>query len=220
MTYLLNMRKVTLINPEIEIYAESHTSWPNEIAAGIIKDTTEELAYADMLSGNQVTGLLRMLIKVSGARTIAEIGMFTGLATLAMMESLPADGKIYALEMNTRYRDIALRHLMKSAHFNKFELIFGSARETVNNLPEGLDLVFIDADKDYYPTYYEILLNKLKQGGIMVLDNMFWYGGVLLPSKDRKSKTLSELNDLIQTDDRVENVMLTVRDGIVLLRKV
>jgi caffeoyl-CoA O-methyltransferase len=213
------MRKVTLINADIETYAEEHASWPAEVASEIVRQTTEELAYADMLSGNQVAGLLRMLILSSGARIVAEVGLFTGHASLAMLEALPDDGKLYALEMNTRYRDIALRNLQKSDHFDKFELIFGTARETIHSLPNNLDLVFLDADKDHYPFYYEILLNKLSSGGLMILDNVFWYGGVLNADKDRKSQTLASLNDHIQQDNRVENVMLTVRDGLMIVRK-
>lgn len=213
------MTKVTLIHPDIETYAEQHCSWPNDIARQIIHDTQEELNYADMLSGVQVTGLLRLLIQASGATRVAEIGMFTGFATLAMLEVLPDEGKLFAFEMNTRYTDIALRNLQQSQHYSKFELIFGSARETMDRLPSGLDLVFLDADKDYYPTYYEAALLRLRPGGLMVLDNVFWYGGVLEESKDRKSETLFKLNRHIQRDARVENVMLTIRDGLMVVRK-
>lgn len=213
------MEKVTLINTDIETYAENHVSWVNELSAQIVHDTTHELAYADMLSGNQVTGLIRMLIQISGARNVAEIGLFTGLASLAIIEALPEGGRHYALEMNTKYRDIALRNLSKSDHYHKFNLIFGSARDTVSELPDNLDLVFMDADKDYYPVYYDVLLEKLRPGGIMIIDNVFWYGGVLKTDKDRKSTTLNNLNSRIHHDERVENVMLTVRDGIMIIRK-
>lgn len=213
------MEKVTLINADIEAYAENHVSWVNDLSDKIVYDTTHELAYADMLSGNQVTGLLRFLIQISGARTTAEIGLFTGLASLAIIEALPENGMHYALEMNTKYRDIAIRNLSKSQHYQKFNLIFGSARETINELPNNLDLVFLDADKDYYPSYYDVLVEKLRQGGIMVLDNVFWYGGVLQTDKDRKSTTLDNLNKHIHMDKRVENVMLTIRDGLMIVRK-
>lgn len=215
----LTMKKTTLINPEIEAYAEKHSSWPNQRSESIVHDTTADLAYADMLSGNQVTGLLRTLISVSGAKVVAEIGMFTGFATLAMLESLPENGKLYAIEMNSRYADIALRNLEKSPSYHKLELLFGSARERINELPNGLDLVFLDADKDYYPHYYDVVMEKLNPNGLIVLDNVFWHGGVLKADKDRKSTTIDALNARIQSDNRVENVMLTVRDGITVVRK-
>jgi caffeoyl-CoA O-methyltransferase len=213
------MQKITLINLEIETYSENFASWPNHVAREIVRDTDESLQYADMLSGNQVTGLLRMLIASSGAKVIAEIGMFTGLATLAMADILPENGVIYALEMNSRYADIARKHFAKSKVEHKIELLFGDARVNVHQLPENLDLVFLDADKDYYPNYYDILLPKIRKGGLMVIDNVHWYGGVLNSEKDRKSASIHTLNERIQVDDSVENVMLTVRDGLMIVRK-
>lgn len=213
------MEKITLINSQIETYSETFASWPNNTSKKIKEDTENELQYADMLSGNQVTGLLRMLILASGARKVAEIGMFTGLATLAMSEVLPPDGVIYSLEMNQRYHDLAVKNLSKSPHFDKIKILFGDAHLNVQKLPEGLDFVFVDADKDLYPFYYETLLPKLVSGGIMVFDNVFWHGGVLAEKKDRKSASIHKLNEIVQNDPSVENVMLTVRDGLLVLRK-
>lgn len=213
------MQKITLINPEIESYSENFVSWPNLLAREIVRDTDESLQYADMLSGNQVTGLLRMLIASSGAKVIAEIGMFTGLATVAMADILPENGKIFALEMNSRYADIARKHFANSGVQQKIEILFGDARVNVHQLPENLDLVFLDADKDYYPNYYDILMPKIRNGGLMVIDNVHWYGGVLNNEKDRKSATIHALNERIHLDDSVENVMLTIRDGLMIVRK-
>jgi caffeoyl-CoA O-methyltransferase len=213
------MQKITLINPEIETYSENFASWPNRVAREIVRDTDESLQYADMLSGNQVTGLLRMLIAASGAKIVAEIGMFTGLATLAMAEILPENGKIYALEMNTRYADIARKHFSNSEVDHKIEILFGDARVNVHQLPNNLDFVFLDADKDYYPHYYDILLPKMRKGALMVIDNVHWYGGVLSSEQDRKSATIHALNERIQLNESVENVMLTVRDGLMIVRK-
>jgi caffeoyl-CoA O-methyltransferase len=213
------MDKITLIDTQIEAYAENHCSWPNQIAARIVRDTESELQFSDMLSGNQVSGLLRMLVMVSSARKVAEIGTFTGFATLAMAEALPDDGEIYTLEMNARYQAIADKNLPDSPASGKIRHLFGSARERIHELPDQLDLVFLDADKEHYPAYYEIILSKLRPGGLLILDNMFWYGGVLREEKDRKSQTIHSLNVKIQGDERVENILLTVRDGLMIVRK-
>lgn len=215
-----DMEKITMINPQIEEYAEKYNSISSDLSDKISKDTHSSLQYSQMLSGNQVTGLISMIIKMSNAVQAAEIGMFTGLSTLAIIESLPENGKLFSLEMNDRYIDLALTNLKKSKSFDKLHLMKGDARVIVHLLPENLDFVFLDADKEYYPHYYEVLLNKMRIGGIIVADNVNWYGGVLSENKDRKSKAIHDFNNLVHSDRRVENVMLTVRDGLMLIRKV
>ena len=213
------MNKIQLIEPEIEKYAEEFSDSKNTLLNQIKIDTTAKLQHSDMLSGNQVSGLISLLIKISNANIIAEIGVFTGFSTLMMVESLPDHGKLYCLEMNKKYLDIALPNLRQSASFNKIHVLEGNAREKINELPNNLDLVFLDADKDYYATYYEVILSKLKSGGIIIADNVFWHGGVLDAKKDRKSRSIHEFNELVFSDKRVESVMLTVRDGISIIRK-
>ncbi|HAC14611.1 MAG TPA: O-methyltransferase [Bacteroidetes bacterium] len=213
------MNKIPLINPEIEKYAEEFSDSNKTILNQIKFDTSTKLRYSDMLSGNQVSGLLSLLIKISNAVNIAEIGVFTGFSTLMMAESLPDHGKLYCLEMNKKYLDIALPNLRQSASYNKIHILEGNAREKINELPNNLDLFFLDADKDYYATYYEVILSKLKSGGIIIADNVFWHGGVLDAKKDRKSSAIHEFNELVFSDKRVESVMLTVRDGISIIRK-
>lgn len=213
------MDKITLIDGQIEAYAENHCSWPNSLATCIVRETQTELQFADMLSGNQVSGLLRLLVQLSNAQKVAEIGTFTGFTTLAMAEALPENGEIYTLEMNARYQAIADRNLVKSPAYGKIRHLFGSARDRIQELPDNLDLVFLDADKDYYPSYYEMLLPKIRPGGLLIMDNVFWYGGVLREEKDRKSQTIYSLNTKIHKDERVENLMLTIRDGLMIVRK-
>jgi caffeoyl-CoA O-methyltransferase len=214
------MDKITLINPQIEEYAEKFASISNEISQKISQDTHSSLQYAQMLSGNQVTGLINIIVKISNARNAAEIGMFTGLSTLAIIEALPDNGKLFSLEMNDRYIDLAINNLKKSKSFKKLNLMKGDARSLVHLLPDNLDFVFLDADKEYYPHYYDVLLPKLCIGGILLADNVNWYGGVLNDKKDRKSEAIHQFNNKVQSDPRVENVMLTVRDGLMLIRKV
>lgn len=213
------MQKRILVDPETERYAENHVSWPTMLAQKISQETDMDLNYSDMLSGNQVTGLLRMLIFASSAKRIAEIGVFTGYATLAMAEALPDDGELWGLEMNERYLKLAEACLRQSDSWPKIRIVRGSARERISELPSHLDLVFLDADKEYYPVYYEVIMDKLRTGGLLVIDNVFWHGGVLSVEKDRKSEAIAGLNDRILRDSRTESVMLTIRDGLTIVRK-
>lgn len=213
------MNKIPLINLEIEKYAEDFSDSNNTILNQIKSDTISKLKYADMISGNQVVGLLSLLIKLTNATTIAEIGVFTGFSTLMMAEALPDNGRIYCFEMNKKYLDIALPNLQQSSSFHKIQIVEGNARENINMLPDRIDLVFLDADKDFYSNYYDALLLKLKPGGLIIADNVFWHGGVLDEAKDRKSTSIHEFNLKVQSDHRVESVMLTVRDGISIIRK-
>jgi len=196
----------------------------------IRKSTAEELQYDDMLSGPVVGAFLNMLISLSNAKQVLEIGTFTGYATVWMAMALPPDGRIVTCEINEKYATIAKRN------FNRFQterhgsgnasespeiaLLFGPALDA--KLPEKVDFIFLDADKEHYPEYYEKLLPKLVAGGIMVVDNAFWGGRVWTDDKktDRKTKAIDRLNRIIRSDSRVENVILSVRDGLHLVRKI
>lgn len=202
----------------IENYAINHCFEESVHLAEIAELTENELQYSDMLSGKMVVGLLILLIKTGGYKNILEVGMFTGYATLGMAEILPEDGKITTIEMNDRYKGIAERVFEKSESAKKIEILFGNAREITKNLPESYDLIFLDADKQFYPTYYETLKPKLKSGGLLVTDNVFWSGAVLT-KEDRKSKAIAEFNKMVKDDPDMEQVMLTIRDGVLIARK-
>jgi caffeoyl-CoA O-methyltransferase len=211
--------KITITNPEIEIYAETISAIENSDLKNLVSDTQNSLKYSDMLSGNQVGSLLQMFVKLLDARYIVEVGMFTGYATLAMAQAAAQDAWIYALELNEKYIKIAERNFESAKDGKKIILVRGNARETVLGLEDGIDFCFLDADKDFYPSYYEIIIPKLRPGGVMVIDNMLWYGNVLNPLDDRKAIAIDSLNKRIQNDNRVDSVLLTVRDGIHILMK-
>jgi caffeoyl-CoA O-methyltransferase len=213
------MQNKRLVDAKAEGYAEMFSEKTDPVARSIAKNTSDKLKYDDMLSGYQVTGLIRLLIKLANAKIVAEIGMFTGFASCQLAEALPDDGVLYCLESNHKYIDIAISQMQKETRFSKIQIWKGDARLNVLVLPDNLDLVFLDADKEYYPGYYNILLAKLRTGGIMVIDNVFWRGGVFEETHDRKAKAIKKLVDLIKQDDRVDSVMLTVRDGLIVLMK-
>lgn len=211
--------KITLIHPEIESYAEAISDRENNDHQNLVSDTQNSLLHSDMLSGNQVGSLLQVLIKSIEAKYIVEVGMFTGSATLTMAQAASEDAKVYALEMNDKYIKIAERNFKTATDGHKIEVVRGNARVTVNELKEGIDFCFLDADKDFYSSYYQILVEKLRSGGIMVIDNMLWHGSVLNPGEDRKAVAIDSLNRIIKSDPRVDSVLITVRDGLHILRK-
>jgi caffeoyl-CoA O-methyltransferase len=211
--------KITITNPEIERYAESISWNSNNNLEEIISATKNQLEFSDMISGSQVCGLLQILIKSINAQKVVEVGMFTGYATLSMAQAMHPEGTLYALEMNEKYIGIARPIFEQSSHNNRIQIVIGNARETVVSLPNELDFVFLDADKEFYPNYYELLIDKLRSGGLMVIDNVLWHGTVLSPNLDRKANAIHTLNNRIRIDERVDSVLLTVRDGLHVLRK-
>lgn len=207
-----------LINRQIAEYTESFTSEEPKVLKELVLVSERELEYTDMLSGPQVGVLLNMLVQISGAKRILEIGTFTGYSAIWMADALPDDGKLVTLEMNERYRDISRPFFERKAYHEKIQQKMGNALELIPTLSGIFDLIFLDADKISYPTYYEMLKPKLKCGGIFVIDNVLWDGEVLRPS-DEKSRAIHKLNKIVRDDNDVDQVMIPVRDGITIVRK-
>lgn len=207
-----------LVHPEIERYAETCTSEESELIRKLVEASNRELEHIDMISGRVVGCFLAMMVQVSGAKRILEIGMFSGYSALSMAEALPEDGKLITCEYNERYEKLARSFFEKSEHGHKITLKMGPALETLDAIKGSFDFVFLDADKINYPNYYKKVLPMLKKGGLMVIDNVLWSGTILNP-KDEKEKAIDRLNKMIKEDQQVEQVMLTVRDGLSLVRK-
>jgi len=207
-----------IISSEIEKYAERATCPESELVQELVEVSNENLEYVDMISGRVVGRLLAMLIKISGAKRVLEIGTFSGYSALSMAEALPEDGELITCEYNERYEKLARSFFSKSKHGHKITLKMGLALDTIEELDGSFDFVYLDADKVNYPGYYEKLVPMLKDNGLIVIDNVLWSGAVLKPD-DEKAKAIDELNEMIRKDERVEQVMLTVRDGLTLARK-
>lgn len=207
-----------LINPAIESYAHDLTQAEPELLQELAAETHARMALAQMLTGRLEGRFLKLLVQLSGAKRILEIGMFTGYSALSMAEALPDEGRLITCDIDPVAEAFARRYFARSPHGHKIELRMGPALDTIATLSGSLDLVFLDADKENYLAYYEAVLPRLRSGGLLVIDNALWSGRVLRP-EDEESRVIDALNRRIAQDERVENVLLTLRDGVNLVRK-
>jgi predicted O-methyltransferase YrrM len=150
---------------------------------------------------------------------VLEIGTFTGYAAICLAEGLPENGKLFTIDINEELEAIARTHIEKAGLQNKIIQIIGNAAQEIQQLNETFDLVFIDADKQNYSLYYDLVLDKVRSGGFILADNVLWSGKIIDEQKDKDTKKLAEFNDKVQQDNRVENVIVSIRDGIMMIRK-
>ena len=173
-----------------------------------------------MLTGHLEGRFLKMLVAISGARRILEIGTYTGYSAMSMAEALPAGGQLISCEIDERHAAKAREHIATSPDASKIEVRVGPALETISALDGTFDMVFIDADKPAYRSYYEAVLPLLSARGFICIDNVLWSKQVLDPSiNDASTNALRELNDFIASDPRVECVMVPIRDGVTIVRR-
>lgn len=211
---------LTLQKPGIEDYALEKTEKHNQVLDELMKETYKSMEYPQMCTGPIEGQFLKMMVMVSGAKNVVEIGTFTGYASLSMAEALPSDGKLYTMDLNPTCLKMAREYFAKSEHGKKIEIMEGPALDSLKKLDSPIDLVFIDADKTNYPNYYEAVLSKLKKGGIILIDNVLWGGAVLDSTiSDDDTKAIRKVNDMVAKDSRVDKVLLTVRDGVYFIRK-
>jgi len=209
-----------IVTDEIEQYALEHTRAEPELLQDLSRQTWQKMQLPQMLTGRLEGRFLKMLVQLQQPKLIVEIGTFTGYSALSMAEGLSEDGKIITCEVNPEAQAMAQRAFDASPFGQKIEIRMGEALYVLPTIEQSIDMAFIDADKENYPNYYEMVLQKMPSGGLIVLDNMLWSGNVLNPKpEDKDSQALAQLNELIGKDERVENVLLTVRDGIQLVRK-
>ena len=207
-----------IVEEKIEEYAERHTTPPDPLLAELAEETRATMSAPQMLTGAIEGRFLEQLVFASGARRVLEIGTFTGYSALSMAAALPKDGRIDTLDIEPKHAEVAQRYFDRSPDGSKIPLHLGPAIETIGKLEGEFDLVFIDADKTGYDAYYEAVLPRLSERGLIAIDNTLWSGKVLDPP-DEDSRALAALNDKIAADERVIAVQLTVRDGITLIRR-
>lgn len=210
-----------LFQDGIEEYAAAHTSPPPAHLDALFAETQRLLPdRAGMLTGQLEGRFLKLLVSLVQARSVLEIGCFTGYSALSMAEGLGPGGRIVTCEISEEHAAIARRHIAASPYADRIEVRLGPALDTIASLPGPFDFVFIDADKTNYRNYYEAVLPKLSPRGLIAVDNVIWYGRTIDPSvQDEDTVAIRAFNAALASDERVEVVMLTVRDGVTLVRK-
>lgn len=211
-----------MIDKRIKTYIEEHTTDEPELLYQLNRETHVRTFYPNMLSGKVQGKFLEMIVRMIEPQRILEIGTFTGYSALSMARALPMGAKLITLESNEEIVGFARSFFAKSGVSEKIDLIEGDAKEIIPELDEIFDLIFIDADKEQYIDYYELALQKLKTGGFLLADNVLWGGKAVYTDKrpDKETLEIRRFNDRVAADPRVEQVMLSVRDGLLLVCKV
>ena len=209
-----------IVTDEIEQYAEEHTTPPTEVLAALAAETRETLRSPQMLTGTIEGRFLETLVFATQARRVLELGTYSGYSSISMAAGLPPDGHIDTCEVDARHVDVALKYIEQSGYSERITVHLGPALETIERLDDECDFVFIDADKENYLNYYEAVLPRLSEHGVIAADNTLWSGSVLDDSDDSAdTRAIREFNERVRSDDRVVSVQLTVRDGITLIRR-
>ena len=213
------MTDIEIADPRVEQYAVEHTTPEPPWFATLAEETRSATRAPTMMVGTLEGRLLTALVAMLRPRSVLEIGTFTGYSALSMAEALPPDGRIVTCDISEEHLAIARRHIAASPYAGVIEIRSGPALETIATLPGPFDLVFIDADKTSYSAYFEATLAKLAPDGVILVDNVLWRGRVLDPAiTEPDTAAIKAFNDQVLADDRVEVVMLTVRDGVSLIR--
>ncbi len=210
-----------LIDPEVLEYAEAHTTAPPGHLAAVDASTREEFAAYRMMVGRQEGRFLELLVFATQATRVLEIGTFTGYSAIAMAAGLPKGGSIVSLEVDPHHATVARGNIVDAGLESLISVIEGPALRTLEELQGPFDLVFIDADKVSYDAYYEAVLPKLAEHGLIVVDNTLQSGGVLISEQqpDESARAVRAFNDKVVRDPRVVCVLTTIRDGVTLIRR-
>jgi caffeoyl-CoA O-methyltransferase len=191
----------------------------SELLQTINRDTHLKVLMPRMLSGHYQGRVLSLLSKMVNPSRVLEIGTFTGYATLCLAEGLTPDGVLYTLDINEELEDMVRGNFSASEFNHQIKYIIGDATNSLSNLEEIFDLVFIDADKKNNGTYYDLIFDRVRPGGIIIVDNVLWSGKILDNAQDKDTKNISTFNNKVAMDNRVEKLILPVRDGLFIIRK-
>lgn len=209
-----------IVPDDIERYAEEHTTPPPEHLARLAEETRASLSSPQMLTGAIEGRFLELLVFATGARRVLEFGTYSGYSALAMAAALPPGGRVVTCELSDEHAAFARRHIDASPYAGMIDVRVGPALGTVRQLEGPFDLVFIDADKPGYRDYYEASLALLSERGLIAVDNVLWSGRVADPENtEETTETMRAFNEHVRADERVVSVMLTIRDGVTLIRR-
>lgn len=206
--------------PEMDRYLDENASQEPEILRRLRRETYQKTTQPHMISGYQQGRFLSMISQMLRPKRVLEIGTFTGYATLCMAEGLPPEGRIKTFDINEDLAYLPQKYFAESGYHQQIDFILQDAKEYLKETTETFDLVFIDADKECYPEYFELVKPRLNAGAVVMFDNVLWYGKVLEENPKQKStQKIKELNRIIAKDLDFENVILPLRDGLNVLRK-
>ena len=210
----------TLVSAEIEAYAQAHSMSESPVCRWLREETHRRMEAPQMLVGPLEGAFLKMMAQIVRAKRVLEIGTFTGYSALCFAEAIPSDGEVVTCEVDEESAALARQSFSSSPHGKKISLRMGQALDTMRTLSGPFDLVFIDADKTNYIKYYRLGLDLLAPYGVMLIDNVLWDGEVLKQTPpDDKTATIQELNRIVAEDPRVSAVLVTIRDGVLVIRR-
>jgi caffeoyl-CoA O-methyltransferase len=211
-----------LIPADIDQYAEDFTTPESEILAGLNRETNLKVDMPVMLSGHLQGGVLTMLSHMVRPRRVLELGTYTGYSAICLAQGLTDDGLLHTIDINEELEDMCFRYFCSAGLEKKIIQHIGKAAEIIDGLDETFDLVFIDADKQNYHVYYDMVFDKVPVGGFILADNVLYDGEVTLPQAEqsKNARAIHAFNEKIRSDKRVEHVLLPVRDGIMIVRKI
>ena len=209
------------ISDELEEYIVSHSEDETELLEQLTRETYQKILQPRMLSGHYQGRVLSMISKLVHPKYILEIGTYTGYSALCLAEGLQENGALHTIDINEELTDFQRHYFDKSTYGKQIHQHLGDALKIIPTIDHAFDLVFIDADKENYSSYFHLIIDKLKPGGVILSDNVLWSGKVLEPLQkdDVSTKAILEYNQLLKDDERIETVILPIRDGLTMSRK-
>ena len=210
---------MNFISSKLQQYIDEHSAEESDLLKALDRETHQKVLQPRMLSGSYQGRLLALLAKIIEPKKILEVGTYTGYATLCMAEGLATGGSIDTIDYNEELSDIQRRYFDQSSYRSQIVQHLGEAKDVIKTLTGPYDLVFLDADKENYPHYFDLIIDKLETGGVILSDNVLWSGKVLEKAADEATSALQEYNHKINTDARVETIILPIRDGLTITRK-
>ena len=205
---------------KIDNYVVAHSQKEPELLQQLNKETWQKVLNPRMLSGGYQGRILAMISKLIQPKTILEIGTYTGYSALCLAEGMQKNGMLFTVDKNEELEDFAKKYFEQSPYNTQIKQLVGNALDIIPTINEKFDLVFIDADKANYPTYFEMIIGKMNSGGVILSDNVLWSGKVVekIEPNDKDTNALLEYNDMLNNDDRIETILLPIRDGLSISR--
>lgn len=207
------------LSEDLQRYIEQHTTDESALLKKINRDTHAHVLMSRMLSGHVQGRFLSMMSKLVKPKTILEIGTYTGYSAICLVEGLQPNGKLITIDVNEELESRVRKYFDGSGLGDKIDFRIGDARKIIPTLTETLDLVFIDADKENYSLYFDLVIDKVSSGGLILADNVLWSGKVIEPKPDKDTKAIIEFNKKVQNDPRIENLLMPLRDGVMMALK-